>query len=80
MNIWPVVKIQGGSSTGMEGCNKVHWEEIKTAMTGATTVSISFSFFITGLHVTKHTHSWVVVFQPISEARGGLESIHILLT
>ena len=48
-------------------------------MAGATTVSIYFLFFLTGIHVKKHTHSQVVVFQHISEARGKLEYVYIVL-
>ena len=64
---------------GMGGCRKYHWGEITTEMTGAIIVSISFYLFFTGLHVTKHTHIQMVVFQPGSEARGELESVLYVL-
>ena len=63
-----------------EVVRKFQWEEITTVITGAKTVSTSFLFFLTGLHITKHTYSRVVVFQPRSEARGKLESIPIVLS
>ena len=76
----PWLKYRAELAWGWEVVRKFQWEEITTVITGAKTVSISFLFFLTGLHITKHTYSRVVVFQPRSEAGGKLESISIVLS